>query len=315
MPIRTLAAAATFLLLVAVKLSIADDGLHSGRNARLTITAEQQFAFAEKYFLSGEYYRAIGEYERFLFFFSEDPRQETAMHRIGMAYFRGEQYADAINAFNRLIDRFNDTKLAVNVYLMISECHSRLNQPAQALANLQSLLSLSDDTSIQDEAYCRIGWLHVEMAAWEKARSVFARVSPAGRDKYRLQRLHEELKGNERIQTKSPGAAGFLSILPGAGYAYLGRYRDALTAFLVNGGLIYGAITAFEDDNPALGGVVTFVGSGFYFGNIFGAMSGAHKHNRSQTMSFIERLKANTKIHISADRRRKKVWLAIRYNF
>ena len=296
-------------------LSAADDVSPVDGMLVLAISADQQFAFAEQYFSSGEYYRAIGEYQRFTFFFPDDLRVEKAMHRIGMAYYHGEQYPDAIGAFKALIERFKETDLAINAHLMISDCHTRLNQPARALANLHNLVSLSDDSDVKDEAYYRTGWIHLEMAAWDRARSYFDKISPPNRNRYRLQRLSAELEGESTIDRKNPRLAGSLSILPGAGYAYLGRYRDALTAFLLNGGLIYAAVTAFEDDNPALGGVISFIGSGFYFGNIFGAVSGAHKYNRNQTVGFIERLKGNTKIDLSADYKQQGVLLSVRYEF
>ena len=309
------AAMAALLLLVLLHPTAATASPDAGASSALVISADGQFAFAEKYFSSGEFYRAIGEYERFIHFFPDDDRLERAMHRIGMSYYRGERFADAISAFREVIETFGETDLAVNAYLMISEAHTHLNQPARALANLHDLVSLSNDTNVKDEAYYRTGWIHLEMAAWDKARSYFDRIGPPNRSKYRLQRLSAELEGESTIDKKHPKLAGFSSILPGAGYAYLGRYRDALTAFLLNGGLIYAAVTAFEDDNPALGGVVSFIGSGFYFGNIFGAVSSAHKYNRNQTVGFIERLKANTRIHLSADCRRQGVLVSLKYLF
>lgn len=304
-----------FLIAGFLSLSAADTNSPTDRASVLSITAGQQFAFAEQYFSSGEYYRAIGEYQRFIHFFPDDTRVEKAMHRIGIAYYRGERYPDAIAAFKKLIETFGETDLAVNAYLMISECHTRLNHPARALANLHNLISLSNATDVKDEAQYRTGWIHLEMAAWDQARLCFDKISLPNRTRYRLQRLSAELEGASAIDKKDPKLAGFLSVLPGAGYAYLGRYRDGLTAFLFNGGLIYAAIAAFKDDNPALGGVVSFVGSGFYFGNIFGAVSGAHKYNRSRTVGFIERLKANTKIDLSADYKRKGILVSLRYAF
>jgi tetratricopeptide (TPR) repeat protein len=308
-------AIAFLLILGSLSPSSADMNAPGGDPSVLTISADQQFAFAERYFASDEYYRAIGEYERFIHFFPEDTRLENAMHRIGLAYYRGQQYPDAIMAFRKLIESFQETDLSINAYMMISECHARLNRLARSLANLHDLISLTDDPDVKDEANYRIGWIYLERAAWDKARSYLDKISPANRSKYRLQRLSAELEGESGIDRKEPKLAGFISILPGAGYAYLGRYRDALTAFLLNGGLIYAAATAFTDDNPALGGVISFIGSGFYFGNIFGAVSGAHKYNRNQTTGFVERLKANTKIHLSADYKRQGVLVSLKFAF
>ncbi len=93
------------------------------------------------------------------------------------------------------------------------------------------------------------------------------------------------------IPRKSPGIAGFLAVVPGAGYLYCERPRDALVSFIINGGLIYSAIRSFRRDDYALGGVVSFVGFGFYAGSIHGSVASAHKYNRAWKRRFIEDLK------------------------
>ncbi len=286
-----------------------------GATQSLTIAADDQFEFAGAYFSSGEYYRAIGEYERFIFFFPGDPRVEKAMHRIAMSYYRGRQFTDAISSFQRLTDRYHDTELATHSHLMISECFLRSKQPAQALARLNGLLAIDDDAGTRDEVNYRIAWIYLEQGSWEMARTFLGKIGSANRTKYQVQQLHAALGEENLPGMKNPRLAGILSVMPGAGYAYLGRYRDAFTALLFNGGIIFASVTAFEDDNPALGGLLAFVGTGFYSGNIFGSVSGAHKHNRNRTGQFLDRLKNNTKIHLSADGRQEGVRVTLRYAF
>ncbi|MEE8399091.1 MAG: tetratricopeptide repeat protein, partial [Desulfobacterales bacterium] len=224
-------------------------------------------------------------------------------------------FPDAINAFGLVIQHYPDTPLSMDSYLKIGESYTRMNQLESAEATLQALIDVTDKADIKDEANYRIGWIHVDLASWEEARSYFGNISEGNRERYRLKRLLVELGKEEMIVRKNPRLAGFLSILPGGGYAYLGRYQDAATAFLLNTGLIVAAATAFKDDNPALGGVISFVGSGFYFGNIFGAVSSTHKYNKDQTGRFIDRLKANTRINLLADRQYRGVILALQVAF
>jgi hypothetical protein len=143
----------------------------------------------------------------------------------------------------------------------------------------------------------------------------FSKISIKNKNKYRLKRLTEELNNKKFISQKNPRLAGILSVIPGAGYAYCERYQDALIAFLLNGGLIYAAYESFEDHNHALGGVIAFVEFGFYTGNIYGAVTSAHKYNRKQTSRFIEQLKNNAKINVSADVENKGVCLALEFVF
>ena len=88
--------------------------------------------------------------------------------------------------------------------------------------------------------------------------------------------------------------------MPGAGHLYCERYRDALTAFIVNGLFAWAAYEAFDNESPALGSLISVVAFGFYSGSIFGSVSGAHKFNQNQTQHFIETLKSEKKITLSA---------------
>lgn len=79
---------------------------------------------------------------------------------------------------------------------------------------------------------------------------------------------------------KSPVLAGWLSaVVPGTGQCYAGRSADGVAALAVNGAM-GGLITAsFLNDENVLGGILAFIESWFYFGNIYGAKQAARLHN------------------------------------
>jgi len=271
------------------------------------IDSDQQFSFAEQYFSDGEYLKAVGEYERFIYFFPEDERVTEARYKIGMSYFESKRFEAAVNAFTVLIDSIPDFQSSVfslqspitKAYFMISESYMKLNAVSPAISNLRNLTVIAEDKDVKDEAFYRIGWFYLDTALWEEARSYFGKISPENRDKYKLRKLSEELDKERLIDKKIPAVAGFLSIIPGAGYLYCERYNDALTAFLVNGAMMYAAYECFDNGNDVLGGIITFVGTGFYTGNIYGSISSAHKYNRAGTRGFIEQLKKNTQVGLS----------------
>jgi len=285
-----------------------------------TIDSDKQFDFAQHCFLSKEYFRAIDEYKRFIYFFPEDNRVRTAMYKIGMSYFNSKSFNDAINSFNAMIDKYSDTDfsmtdLCTKAYLMISKCHIHLNESGPAIICLNNLITITDDIDVKDEAYYHIGWIYLEKASWEKARNNFAKISQQNKNKYQLKRLSKELDRTKLIDRKSPKIAGLLSIMPGAGFLYCERYQDALVAFLLNAGLMYAAYESFDDDNYALGGVITFVEVGFYTGNFYGAITSAHKYNRTKTREFIEELRQNTTINISTSHQNNSIEFCLRYHF
>ncbi|MDP2644545.1 MAG: tetratricopeptide repeat protein [Desulfobacterales bacterium] len=284
-------------------------------SAALTIDADRQFQFAESYFSKGEYFLAIGEYKRFIYFFPQDQRIEKARFQIGMSFFQSERFQDAIASFKNLLDIHQNTDLSLKSHFMISQCYLELKDHGRALATLFNLIRMTGEVNTQDEAYYKIGWIYLEVAAWEKADLYFGKISPANQRNYQLKRLSDALSKKNLIPKKDPRLAGFLSIIPGAGYFYLERYQDALIAFLLNTGFGFAAYESFNDDNYGLGGLFTFVGMGFYSGNIYGAISSAHKYNRNQNEQFIKKLKDNVRIDISAEPRTRGIRLSFNYTF
>lgn len=286
----------------------------------LCITARQQFDFAEHLFSIGDYTGAVAEYRRFIQFFPEESRVSQARYNIGMAHFENKEFLKSAGSFSEMISETGEENLTLShlstqAYFMISECHMQMSNPQEAVTNLLNLIHLTQNREIWDEAHYRIGWIHMEMAMWEKANVFFDRISRENRERYHLERLSEELSRSADIPRKTPRVAGALSVIPGAGFLYSGRYRDGITAFLFNGALILGAYTAFDNDNPALGSVIALVEAGFYAGNIYGAVNSAHKYNREQNRNFIRQLKENTQVNLSLSPEHGGLALSLAYSF
>ncbi|MBN1843037.1 MAG: tetratricopeptide repeat protein [Deltaproteobacteria bacterium] len=268
----------------------------------VVITADEQFRFAEAYFTTREYYRAISEYERFIHFFPQDPRVELTMYKVGLSYVKGERFKQAIDAFDSLIEKYRDTEFAVKSYFKAAECYVKLKQYDAAFVVLDRLLMITQDPDVKDELHYRRGWIYLEMDQWEKAEASFDSISPENKNAYRLQDLSEKINKKKFVKTKNPHAAGWLAVIPGAGHLYCERYRDAFIAFLLNGAMILAAYEAFDHENEALGGLITFFEIGLYSGNIYSAVSSAHKYNRKQKRDFFRYLKEHSTLEASVMR-------------
>lgn len=289
------------------------------------LDAERQFQFAEQYFQKGEYYRAIGEYERFIYFFPQSDKVELARYRIGLSFLKGERYKEAIQAFNALIEEYRDTQYALKSYLGISEAYVRLKCYDVALTTLTNLITIAPDLpvhvrtqtgqKIRDEAHWKKGWVYLEIGLWEKARDSFEKISPQNRERYNIRQILIELDRKLPLKRKNPTIAGILAIVPGAGHLYCERKRDAFVSFLLNGAMIYAAYEAFDNDLNALGGIITFFELGFYSGNIYSAVSSAHKYNRDEKSKFLNYLKKNSKIKISSVSLNQETSLLLLYQF
>jgi TolA-binding protein len=322
MPIRNTPPAYPLFALVAffsfffsVSPSFAGTGTPPSPNPLVILSADKQFKYAQELFSVKDYLTAAGEYKRFVYFFPKDKRVEFAMYRIGMSHFLGGHYAEAIGAFEKLTEQYFDTEYSIKSYYKISEAYIKMKAFGQALIDLNNLVTITHNQDAKDEACYRMGWIYIETASWDLARRYFNKISAKNRRKFQLEKLSAELEKETAIPKKNPELAGFLSIVPGTGYLYCGRYQDALIAFLLNGGLMYAAYESFDKGLGALGGVISFVEFGFYSGNIYGAVSSAHKYNRQKTGEFIQHLKENVKINLSADMRNQGVILSLRWSF
>jgi len=266
---------------------------------RIVLDSERQLQFAEQYFQRGEYYRAIGEYERFIYFFPTSPKVEFARYMIGLSFLRGEQYEQAIQTFQELIEEYQTTEYAFKSYLSTGKAYVKLGRYDAALTTLNNLVTIAPDQEIRDEAYYQRGWVYLEMGLWQRAREIFLEISDETKDQYNLGTLFHEIDTRTPLKAKHPTVAGVLAIIPGAGHLYCNRKRDALISFLLNGAMIYAAYEAFDHDLDALGGIITFFELGFYGGNIYSAVSSAHKYNRDAKNRFLKYLKEQTDISLS----------------
>ena len=283
---------------------------------RLVIEPEKQFEYAEAPFRNGDYPETAGEYKRFVHFFPDHPLAQRALFQIGMSYFNNREHPKALKAFTDLIDPPRDTDLSHKAYVFISRCHLMLNAPGPAILALEKLISLTPDAAPRDEAHYRIGWIYLETGDWEKAEATFKKISSGSRLTFDLKAIFDDLdRRNDLILKKSPALAGFLSIVPGAGHLYCGRYRDALTAFVATGVLAYAAYESFDNDLDALGGILSLVGLGFYAGNILGATASAHKYNRDQTRRFVDHLKRKVRVDLFSGAGGGRMGVSLTYRF
>jgi tetratricopeptide (TPR) repeat protein len=267
--------------------------------AQLTIDADSQYAFAQSRLDSGAYGEAIAEFNRFVHFFPADPRVPQARFQAGMAHFGAGQYQAAAALFNMLTADYQDSSLNNDSYFMLSRSHARQGMTEQAMVDLHNLLALTARKDVTDRARYELGWLHVDQGRWNDAGQAFGRITPDNRDRFQVVDLTRALARVDEIPAKDPTTAGMLSIIPGGGQLYCKRYQDAVTAFLINGGLIWAAWEAFDNENYALGTVIGFVEFGFYAGNIYGAVSSAHKYNRDRIAEFREGLARHRQMSFS----------------
>ncbi len=270
------------------------------------------FPFAKHLFNTGDYFRSITEAKRFIFEYPESPLKLNAEYLIGKAYSRGGDSQKAVEVFKSLLKSNYESEMSAQVlvslgklygkernyakgsqYMQLAMLHEHAGKPtAEKAAHYYFLYSLlNGDKGVLEEGSILPRW--IPTAKFESASSQY-----------------------EQLEFKSPTIAGTLSaIIPGAGYYYTDRKRDALAAFILNGLFIWGAISAFENDNEGLGVAISVFEIGWYVGGIYGSANAAHKYNRRLKDDFVLGFTVDTGYYFGHNIRHKPVMVSINATF
>jgi len=292
-------------------------------STEIYLNADKQFNYAENCFLEEEYQNAADEYKKFVFFFPDDERVELAAYKACLSLYRFGKYRETIKLCRRFEDQPDDTSFSQRASFLICRSYLALGMNGPAVISLNNLIMRTKEMSVKDMAKYELGWISLDHPIYKeeysdnikKAHTYFDRISMNGKKEFKIEDLLSELDNYQTIPRKNPTIAGGLSIVPGAGQLYCERYQDSVIAFLLNAGLGIAAYESFDNENYALGGLISFVGLGFYAGNIYGAVSSAHKYNKESDRYFIKELKGKIKINISDWIEKEKVSFSYQYNF
>jgi tetratricopeptide (TPR) repeat protein len=252
---------------------------------------EKAFAFAENLFAQGDYYRAITEYERVIFFYPDQPLAKTARFQIALCYLKGDKLDQAVDRFRALNQELPQVEVGRRAYFMLGEAYYQKREYSRAADIFATYIEIYPGDERIDAARIKIGWSYLRQGQWRQAADALQKLPPDSPLHAQAEGLAEGSEKYPGIPTKSPTLAGGLSaVLPGAGQLYVNRPGDALVSFLLNGAFIWATVEAFQNDNNVTGGILLFFESGWYLGNIYNAVNGAHKYNRRTEKQFLDGL-------------------------
>ena len=282
---------------------------------QIIIHSADQFNYARTLMKKGEYSRAIGEFERFIHFFPNDSYVKKARLLIGMCYLKSRHHEAAREIFSKIIMSEQSDSLTGKALFLIGESYYQQGISKEAEHYFRQIIERYSDPDLKNAALYRLGWARMKANKWREASEVFRQVENESTLFESSRQLAEEsLKGSE-LPEKNPAYAGVLAaIVPGLGHVYVSRYRDATVAFLVNGLFIWAAVESFNNDQPVLGGILTFLELGWYSGNIYSAINATQKHNRKVQKDFRNRLKDRLDLNLLTGKRG-QVALALTFHF
>jgi len=261
----------------------------------LTYAADERvketLGFAEHLRGKGDYYRAITEYERALFLAPSNALAPQIRLQIAACYVEGKKWETAVPLLLNLKTQYAEREEGWTATLWLADTYYFMGSYNRASVLLDEFEHRQPPDARLEAARLKQAacLLRLNNVAW--AQETLEKIPTNSPVHAAAAEFSQALPRYQDLSQKSPAlAAGFSTILPGAGQLYIQRPGDALISFLVNGLLIGAAAIAYHNDEPVAGSFILVFESGWYFGNIYNAASGAHKFNQRQRESFFDQL-------------------------
>ena len=249
------------------------------------------YAFGLHLFRLGDYYRAVTELKRFTLLFPQHQQHTAAQVLLGLALEGDELYDDAFIHFRQLYRTYGRLPVGQLANFKLGELHFRQQRYREAIEHFQQFLHTFPDAPLAPRSTYLLGLSWALVGQFEQAHNALQAVPAEHPLSSQAQRLLQSLKAPP-IPRKSPRTARLLAgLLPGAGHLYVGKPWQGLTAFLLNGSFLTGAVFAFREHLYATGTILLYFETGWYLGNINSAGAVAQADNHRQQRAFDEYLK------------------------
>lgn len=213
----------------------------------------------------GDWYRAITAFKSSFFLMPkrEKNRREQVEFYLFLAYYFAGKYKDAVETYEN------------------SETLLYLTETFPAHETLQIALWESYMGACR---FDKADALLQEMPSTLQSDLVLFDATRTGNitllNEYACQEPINTLLWDYKLAMKSPSKAEFLqALLPGAGYAYVGQSKAALTSFVINALFIAAGIEFWQRGYHAASLITFSLETGWYFGGINGAGLAAAEHN------------------------------------
>lgn len=214
-------------------LLVTSAGLCGSQQSSPSTSLRTEYSYGLHLFYSGEHYRSITAFQRHLYFHPGDRRADRSRYMIAVNYLAAGRYDQAIEAFHRLRTDLPPGSLRVATDYYTARAWDGSGNHELARRILTELDA--SDSELADDAVLALGWSYAQERKWADAAASF-RMLPLRFPDSELVAvavlLNQDLGDNDRLRSRSLGLAAILSIAPGGGQLYAGRYADALYSLL-----------------------------------------------------------------------------------
>ncbi|MBN1899175.1 MAG: tetratricopeptide repeat protein [Spirochaetes bacterium] len=242
------------------------------------------FQFGLSLYKENDFYRAISEFNRYLFYYPQGKNVDQSFLYIVKSYYFAEQFDKCILVSKEYSEKTKKESLKDKFKFYMASSYLKSEKLKEA-GQLFSSLSSDSDKEMKEFGLFRLGWVYLFQKQWQKAAdhfNQFEKQYPDSRLVTNSQLIRKQVLKGIDFTPRSPVLAGIMSSLfPGLGQIYCKRVGDGLVALLFVGSLTYGSYYYYNNGPNEMFYGFAFLNLLFYTGNIFTAVSSAHKYNRN----------------------------------
>ncbi|MDY0132686.1 MAG: hypothetical protein RBR53_08460 [Desulforegulaceae bacterium] len=245
---------------------------------------------ADKFFENKNYHKAEFFYDAYLL---ENNSCEVCFKTALCRYYT-KRYEEAFKLFSEISENC-EKKYSLPSFVFLSEIYLQINEPGLYISSLSNLERISDNNELKKKVLNDKVWFYLRFMKIEEARKEIGKTDLKTKSLLNF----NELEKNIDILTKekkSPFLSGVYSIVPGGGYLYCNRYKDAFFSFFINSLFAASAYEAFDNDMNLAGVLLSALTLGFYSGNIYGGIRAANVENNIYKARAFEELESRFRV-------------------
>lgn len=220
--------------------------------------------YANHLYNNYEFAMAEPEYQRLFF---SDPSDSVALNRYFLCNYRLQDYSKNMRIYEKYI------QTASLQFPEINEIYLR----SLILTNDERIETLLPQIETPQTNYNILSYYMIN-GKWESANELIKDNAPCSKSILYQPILETQASYNYK---KTSTAIALSTVIPGAGKAYAGYWKDALFSFVFVSLSAWQSYRGFDQKgvNSLYGWLYGGMGLGFYIGNIYGSAKAVNKHN------------------------------------
>lgn len=249
-------------------------------------TSNSYLPAAESLYLQKDYYSAATEYERFLFYNSITPINDSMIDNIRLklaeCYYNSGEYNRAQKIVGNLIEQRG--YFAQEAQLLRTQFYIKEKQYFRAKIELNDLLIFNHNPEKEREVYNLLGYIALQEREFDEASKYFN----LSQDTFLIVNIEDIIKAPKKNVVLSQVMS---TIIPGSGEIYSRKYGWGVLSLLVNAAAIYGTVNCYKNKQYLDASLIfTLLFTRFYNGSRNNARDFALEYNKRIYQSKIKEI-------------------------